>query len=327
MEETESRVEVYVTTDTSGAPHKAGEPKLYVMYDAAKPEAGKLYFTEAEWDAFVLGVRDGEFDLDEDGNLPPVPRDQRRPRTSRNSNVADRAGVAAASVCDHGLVSPGCTGYPTFMSPRARRPVLDSARFGRTPVLFLLGLAACCLIAIVALVIVVAQRGPGAGPGRPAARAAADPAARGAHPVPGPAGAGAARAARGDLRRGRGHRGHHRRCSAARCSTGVITTAGARAARERQRSAVSVGAAIGGALVAETLNGLVLLALLASRRTEIDGVEDGVVYGSMVGLGFALVANVYAYAVAWNAGARRAGRGVRPARRSSARSSRRCSPR
>ena len=76
MEETESRVEVYVTTDTSGAPHKAGEPKLYVMYDAAKPEAGKLYFTEAEWDAFVLGVRDGEFDLDENGNLPPVPLDQ-----------------------------------------------------------------------------------------------------------------------------------------------------------------------------------------------------------------------------------------------------------
>jgi hypothetical protein len=76
MEETDSRVEVYVTTDTSDAPHKAGEPKLYVMYDAAKPEAGKLYFTEAEWDAFVLGVKDGEFDLDENGNLPPVPLDQ-----------------------------------------------------------------------------------------------------------------------------------------------------------------------------------------------------------------------------------------------------------
>ena len=68
-------------------------------------------------------------------------------------------------------------------------------------------------------------------------------------------------------------------------------------------TAVSVGTAIGGALVAETLNGLVLLALLASRRTEIDGIEDGVVYGSMVGLGFALVANVYAYGVAWNSGA------------------------
>jgi len=76
MEETDSRVEVYVTTDTSGAPHKADEPKLWVMYDAAKPEAGKLYFTEAEWDAFVLGVKDGEFDLDEDGNLPPVPANQ-----------------------------------------------------------------------------------------------------------------------------------------------------------------------------------------------------------------------------------------------------------
>ncbi len=45
------------------------------------------------------------------------------------------------------------------------------------------------------------------------------------------------------------------------------------------------------------------MALLASRRTEIDGIEDGVVYGSMVGLGFALVANVYGYAGAWNSGA------------------------
>ncbi len=75
----ESRVEVIVTTDTSAAPHKAGESKLYVMFDAARPEAGKLYFTEAEWEAFVLGVKDGEFDLDEDGNLPPLPEQQGRP--------------------------------------------------------------------------------------------------------------------------------------------------------------------------------------------------------------------------------------------------------
>jgi RsiW-degrading membrane proteinase PrsW (M82 family) len=84
--------------------------------------------------------------------------------------------------------------------------------------------------------------------------------------------------------------------------TGVITTPDLEP-HASVATTVSVGAAIGGALVAETLNGLVLLALLASRRTEIDGVEDGVVYGSMVGLGFALVANVYAYAVAWNSGA------------------------
>jgi hypothetical protein len=75
--EEESRVEVEITYDTSAAPHKADEPYLYVMYDALKPDAGKLYFTQAEWDAFVSGVRDGEFDLDEDGNLPPVPEDQR----------------------------------------------------------------------------------------------------------------------------------------------------------------------------------------------------------------------------------------------------------
>ncbi len=67
--------------------------------------------------------------------------------------------------------------------------------------------------------------------------------------------------------------------------------------------AVTVAAAIGGALVAQTLNGIVLLALLASRRTEIDGAHDGVVYASMTGLGFALVANLYAYSEAWNAGA------------------------
>ena len=66
----ESRVEVFVTTDTSAAPHKADEPRLYVMYDAADPGGDKLYFTEAEWEAFVLGVKDGEFDLDESGHLP-----------------------------------------------------------------------------------------------------------------------------------------------------------------------------------------------------------------------------------------------------------------
>jgi hypothetical protein len=71
--EKDSRVEVIVTTDTSAAPHiKSAEGKLYVMFDAADPDGDKLYFTQAEWDAFVLGVKDGEFDLDQDGNLPPL---------------------------------------------------------------------------------------------------------------------------------------------------------------------------------------------------------------------------------------------------------------
>jgi hypothetical protein len=56
--------------------HKDFGERAVVMRDAKNPEGPILYFTEAEWDAFVLGVKDGEFDLDENGNLPPVPLDQ-----------------------------------------------------------------------------------------------------------------------------------------------------------------------------------------------------------------------------------------------------------
>jgi Domain of unknown function (DUF397) len=70
--DTTSRVQVRVITDTSAVPVKAGETKLYVMSDSANPDAGRLYFTEGEWDAFVAGVTDGEFDLDEAGDLPDL---------------------------------------------------------------------------------------------------------------------------------------------------------------------------------------------------------------------------------------------------------------
>jgi RsiW-degrading membrane proteinase PrsW (M82 family) len=179
--------------------------------------------------------------------------------------------------------------------------VLDSARFGRTPVLFLLGLAGCCLIAIVALVLVVAQHGPA--PTLvglvlallPVPLLVAlilyldrlEPEPRALLAAIFGAGAGIAVIT---VLLGRA------------LHTGVITTPDLEP-HASVAAAVSVGAAIGGALVAQTLNGLVLVALLASRGTEIDGVEDGVVYGSMIGLGFALVANVYAYGLAWNAGA------------------------
>jgi hypothetical protein len=59
-------VEVTVITDTSAAAHKVGETKLYVMRNSKDPDGDKLYFTQAEWDAFVAGVRDGEFDLADD---------------------------------------------------------------------------------------------------------------------------------------------------------------------------------------------------------------------------------------------------------------------
>jgi RsiW-degrading membrane proteinase PrsW (M82 family) len=60
-------------------------------------------------------------------------------------------------------------------------------------------------------------------------------------------------------------------------------------------AAASPGAAIGVAVLEETLMGVALVGLLVLRPQEIDGVSDGVVYGSMVGLGFALIENIYYY--------------------------------
>lgn len=56
-------VEVTVTTDTSRWPHKAGAKRLYLMRDSTKPDGPVLAFTPEEWEAFTLGVKDGEFDL------------------------------------------------------------------------------------------------------------------------------------------------------------------------------------------------------------------------------------------------------------------------
>jgi len=63
-------------------------------------------------------------------------------------------------------------------------------------------------------------------------------------------------------------------------------------------AAPSAAAAIGVAALEETLTGIVLVGLLLRRPQEIDGLTDGVVYGSMVGLGFALIENIYYYAEA-----------------------------
>jgi protease PrsW len=60
-------------------------------------------------------------------------------------------------------------------------------------------------------------------------------------------------------------------------------------------AAASPAADIGVAVLEETLMAVVLVGLLVLRPQEIDGVSDGVVYGSMVGLGFALIENIYYY--------------------------------
>src|SRR5271165_1575651 len=56
-----------------------------------------------------------------------------------------------------------------------------------------------------------------------------------------------------------------------------------------------VSATFGAPVVEETLKGLVLVGLLWRRRAEFDGPTDGVIYATMVGLGFAMVENVGYY--------------------------------
>jgi RsiW-degrading membrane proteinase PrsW (M82 family) len=67
-------------------------------------------------------------------------------------------------------------------------------------------------------------------------------------------------------------------------------------------AAASVAAVVGVAALEETLKGVALVGLLLLRPHEIDGISDGVVYGSMVGLGFALIENIYYYAQATHYG-------------------------
>jgi protease PrsW len=186
------------------------------------------------------------------------------------------------------------------MLPIPPKPVLDSRRFGRTSIPFLLGLALFSLVAIGALGLVVAERGPAPAlfglllamlpiPLLVALILLIDrlePEPRALLLAIFGAGAGIA---------------------VIILLLGQITGSAAIAIPELgphagRDVAISVGAAIGAAVVAEALKGTVLLALLPSRRTEIDGATDGVVYASMVGLGFALVANLYAYSVAWGDG-------------------------
>lgn len=52
-----------VTADISAWPHKAGVEKLYLMRDADRPDGPVLAFTPTEWDAFVAGAKNGEFDV------------------------------------------------------------------------------------------------------------------------------------------------------------------------------------------------------------------------------------------------------------------------
>ncbi|MEU7002440.1 DUF397 domain-containing protein [Nonomuraea sp. NPDC046570] len=45
-----------------GPAHKPDQDKLFVLRDSKDPEGPRLFFTMAEWEAFRLGMKDGEFD-------------------------------------------------------------------------------------------------------------------------------------------------------------------------------------------------------------------------------------------------------------------------
>ncbi|PZG44527.1 PrsW family intramembrane metalloprotease [Spongiactinospora gelatinilytica] len=59
-----------------------------------------------------------------------------------------------------------------------------------------------------------------------------------------------------------------------------------------------IAATFGAPVVEETMKGLVLLGLLRFRGQELDGPTDGIIYASMVGLGFAMSENVSYYVAA-----------------------------
>ena len=83
---------------------------------------------------------------------------------------------------------------------------------------------------------------------------------------------------------------------------GIINTLGlfyiTRSADVPFDDARSIIATFGAPLVEETLKGLVLLGLLKFRRWELNGPTDGIIYASMVGLGFAMSENVSYYVAA-----------------------------
>lgn len=44
------------------ATHKSDQDRLFVLRDSKDPEGARLFFTPSEWEAFRLGMKDGEFD-------------------------------------------------------------------------------------------------------------------------------------------------------------------------------------------------------------------------------------------------------------------------
>ncbi|HTW00970.1 MAG TPA: PrsW family intramembrane metalloprotease [Streptosporangiaceae bacterium] len=183
------------------------------------------------------------------------------------------------------------------MAPIVPQPVAGERRTGHLPVGFIIGVAACSLAALGALAAVAASGALPAGIGLTLALLPIPALLAGVlyldrlEPEP-PAGLlivflwGAAMAALiGLIGKGDGSQ--------------LLTTPELRSGGFAADSALAI---IGVAALEETLKGVALVALFLLRPREVDGISDGVVYGGMVGLGFALIENIYYYAQATHYG-------------------------
>jgi hypothetical protein len=66
---------------------KEGSDYVITMRDSKDPDGPVLTFTPAEWEAFTLGVQDGEFDVEDDR-----PEDHKADETTPDNAGPDRAG-------------------------------------------------------------------------------------------------------------------------------------------------------------------------------------------------------------------------------------------
>ncbi len=184
----------------------------------------------------------------------------------------------------------GPAGYAARVAPIDPRAVTGDRRAGHTPVGFIVGVAACSLVALGALAVVAARGALPAGIGLTLALLPIPALLAGVLYLdrlePEPPGSlvfvflwGAGSAALIGL-------------IGLLAGNQLLTTPALRSGGFVTASATAV---IGVAVLEETLMGAVLVGLLWLRPQEIDGVSDGVVYGSMVGLGFALIENLFYY--------------------------------
>ncbi|MFG1875095.1 DUF397 domain-containing protein [Sphaerisporangium sp. NPDC049003] len=56
-----------VDVASDGAPHKVEADKLYLVRDSKNPDGPVLGFAPGEWEAFIGGVKNGEFDPEGQG--------------------------------------------------------------------------------------------------------------------------------------------------------------------------------------------------------------------------------------------------------------------